>query len=330
MDAYWLHPKQRAYIQVKKMSSSSYTTNRAIGEEVLPGKGDAATEDKATDLVRDLTSYLSNLGLGEAHLAKVISLLQSLGREELPFKTVQPAEPLGPSAKQTIKLYLVEEQQILREAYLSFFGGQRTIEVVGSSGDTSSEAMVSGAKTLKPKVILLGVKAVQAATVEKLALLREACPQAGLVLLFAFYDLQGIKALREFSSDASAGCAYLLKHTIDTVEQLVQVVYSVAEGRIIIDPMVMEELIRTGDARNSFLKELSPKELEVLGWMAKGYRNETIAEVLSRDVKTIERHINNIYGKFQDTDDSSNPRVRAALLYLRATGLLSTEQPGEE
>ena len=312
------------------MSSSRYTANRAIGEEVLPGNGDAATEDKAADLVRDLTSYLSKLGLGEAHLAKVISLLQSLGHEDQLFKTVQPAEPTAPSPKQTIKLYLAEEQPILREAYQSFFSDQRAIEVVGSSGDTSSEALVSAARALKPKVILLGVKAVQGATVEKLALLREACPQVGLVLLFAFYDLQGIKALREFSSDASAGCAYLLKHTIDTVEQLVQVVYSVAQGRIIVDPMVMEELIRTGDARNSFLKELSPRELEVLGWMAKGYRNEAIAEVLSRDVKTIERHINNIYSKFQDTDDYSNPRVRAALLYLRATGLLSTAQPGEE
>ena len=40
--------------------------------------------------------------------------------------------------------------------------------------------------------------------------------------------------------------------------------------------------------------------------MAKGYRNDTIAQVLSRDVKTVERdvktverHINNIYGKLQ-------------------------------
>ena len=59
--------------------------------------------------------------------------------------------------------------------------------------------------------------------------------------------------------------------------------------------MLMERLIRTGDTRSSFLKDLSPRELEVLSWMAKGYRNDTIADVLSRDVKTVERHINNIY-----------------------------------
>ena len=157
----------------------------------------------------------------------------------------------------------------------------------------------------------------------------------GLALLFAYYDVHGIKALREFSKGSSAGCAYLLKHTIDTVDQLIQVVHSVAEDRIIVDPMVMEELIKTGDSTSSFIQELSPKELEVLSWLAKGYRNDTIAGLLSRDVKTIERHINNIYSKLhsdkmEGPDDSGHPRVRAALTYLKGTGLLSTLKFGDE
>jgi DNA-binding CsgD family transcriptional regulator len=31
--------------------------------------------------------------------------------------------------------------------------------------------------------------------------------------------------------------------------------------------------------------------MKVLGWLAKGYRNDTIAGLLSRDVKTVEGHI---------------------------------------
>ena len=62
--------------------------------------------------------------------------------------------------------------------------------------------------------------------------------------------------------------------------------------------------------------------------MAKGYRNDTIAEVLSRDVKTVERHINNIYTTLLGAEDElGHPRVRAALMYLKANGLLSAEQP---
>ena len=61
-------------------------------------------------------------------------------------------------------------------------------------------------------------------------------------------------------------------------------------------------------------------------WVSRGYRNETIAGVLSRDVKTIERHINNIYTTLlSPEDDPRHPRVRAALMYLKATGLLSNE-----
>ena len=70
--------------------------------------------------------------------------------------------------------------------------------------------------------------------------------------------------------------------------------------------------------------------------MAKGYRNDTIANVLSRDVKTVERHINNIYSKlFSDKKDdeeegSRHPRVQAALTYLKATGLLTNDQLADD
>ena len=233
--------------------------------------------------------------------------------------------------KPAIRLFLAEEQQILKEAYQAFFDAQPAFEIAGCTDDTSADAPVAATKAFKPSVILLGVKTLERTTVQKLEMLRQACPSAGLVLLFASYDAQGIKALREFSKDATAGCAYLLKHTIDTVEQLTQVILSVVAGRITIDSMIMEGLIRTDDTQSVFLRELSPRELEVLSWMAKGYRNDTIADVLCRDVKTIERHINNIYSKLQNgqeqgPDDSRHPRVQATLTFLRATGLLPAEQ----
>lgn len=126
------------------------------------------------------------------------------------------------------------------------------------------------------------------------------------------------------------GRAYLLKHTIDTVDQLIQVVCSVAQWRIIVDPMVMDGLINSADANGSLLSDLSPRELEVLSWMAKGFRNDTIAQVLSRDVRTVERHINSIYGKLEIDDASRDPRVNAALKYLQTTGSLPKEPDYED
>ena len=174
-----------------------------------------------------LISYLAKLGLGDADLTKVMSLLQTTQRPDEPPAAHAPAhtdeppaaspergEPEwdipkekafdwdqghGLAATKTINLFLAEEQQILKEAYQSFFSQQPGIELVGSSYDTSPESLIAAAEEFKPDVMLLGVKMAQGATVEKLEKLRESCPDVALVLLFAFYDSQGIKALREFS-----------------------------------------------------------------------------------------------------------------------------------
>jgi DNA-binding NarL/FixJ family response regulator len=232
--------------------------------------------------------------------------------------------------RDAIRLYIAEEQQILREAYQSFFMSRPDIEVVGSSGDTTGDSLVRAALALRPQVMLLGFKLLQPAAVERLEILRESCPDTAIVLLSAYYDVKGIKALREFSRGASVGCAYLLKHTIDTVDQLIQVVLSVAEGRIILDPAVMEGLITSAESRATFLKELTPREMEVLSWMAKGYRNSTIAEVLCLEPKTVERHINSIYSKLGGAPESKHARVHAIMLYLRATGHLPAEDFNED
>ena len=56
------------------------------------------------------------------------------------------------------------------------------------------------------------------------------------------------------------------------VDQLTQIVQSVSKGRIILDQAVMEGLTNSIDAKSTLLKDLSPREQEVLSWMAKGYR----------------------------------------------------------
>ena len=288
-----------------------------------------------------LISRLANLGLGDDQLVELLSLLSPMREAAEPLReaaesrdayegdnghvVARPQERRGAAATDVVTLYVAEEQEILRNAYMSLLGSESGIEIVGSSDYISEDSVIEAVKALEPRAILIGVKNVEASTAQVLAALSEECPETAIVLLFATYDGDGIKALREVSGQGSAGCAYLLKHTIDTADQLTQVILSVVQGRIMLDPIVMEGLIRSDSG--GVLGELTPKELEVLGWMAKGYRNDTIAQLLSRDVKTVERHINNIYSKLhnnrvEDRDNSKHPRVRAALAYLNAIGLL--------
>ena len=225
-----------------------------------------------------LVSYLANLGLDNANLAAAISLLAGgpgAGQQVEPatganqFTIPEQAPPSAPAPKKTIGLYLAEEQPILKQAYQLFLTAESGIEVLASSDDASIESVERAVSALEPDVVVLGVKKLQPSIVEGLQNLRTSHLGTGLVLLFAFYDTRGIKALGEVIAADGAGSAYLPKHTVDTAQQLVETIHAVAEGRIIVDPLVMDGLIKTDDPRNSVLSDLSPRELEVLGWISK-------------------------------------------------------------
>jgi len=227
---------------------------------------------------------------------------------------------------QEIRLLIEDDQEIFREALRAAFPGESGISLVGVRGAEETEPITDALAYSKPDVLLIGTKTMERAVVEKLDLVRGAYPQMGIVLLCGYYGAEGTKLIKEFlrghSKGSLAGFAYMLKSSIDTAGQLIRVVHAVAEGRVTLDPGVMEDFIaEDGDA--VALSELTSREMEILGLMARGYKNSTIAEILFLEPKTVERHINSIYGKLSDTlDDSHQARVNAILLYLRATGQL--------
>ena len=66
------------------------------------------------------------------------------------------------------------------------------------------------------------------------------------------------------------------------------------------------------------LASLTPRQLEVLSLIAEGYNNATIARELVLEEKSVENHINAIFGHLKlKRDATGHPRVKAALLYLR-------------
>lgn len=235
--------------------------------------------------------------------------------------------PEANTAAMRVSVYIVEEQDILREAYTAGFAGEESIEVTGSASGAGIESIVSEVMEAKPDVVILGVKMLQPAVVEKVEEIRGYFPTVGIVLLSTLYDIKGIKQLREFAKQGSRGCAFMLKQSIDRIDQLVQVIHAVRQGQVILDPTVMEELIGAGDPKTAVLKELTHRELEILSWMAKGFNNRAIGEILCLEGKTVERHINNIYSKLNLHDEtkaqSRHPRTSAIMLYLKAIGQLA-------
>jgi DNA-binding NarL/FixJ family response regulator len=223
--------------------------------------------------------------------------------------------------KDKMSVLIVDDQEIVREAFGALIAQDPTIALVGSLRD-GVEA-VEMAPRLNPDVILMDVKMPRLDGVAAAKQIRAKNPQIGIILLSAFDDPEQVQ---EFFRDEPEGKAYLLKHTLGSVNDLVRTIRDVYVGRTVLDPRVVEMLIsRAGGMEETPLKDLSKRELEVLALMAGARTNAVIASTLYIQRRTVEHHINSIYAKLGTGPDSDqHARIHSVLAYLRAAGPSST------
>ena len=143
--------------------------------------------------------------------------------------------------------------------------------------------------------------------------LRRSHPATGVVVLSQYDDPEFALALLDRGSE---GRAYLLKERMSDPEQLVAAIRAVAEGSSVIDPKVVDALVRGRNARSP-LAVLSPREREVLAEMAAGKDNTAIAGTLFLTVRAVEKNINSIFTKLDLAAEAEiHKRVKAVLVHL--------------
>ncbi|MGZ4556985.1 MAG: DNA-binding response regulator [Mycobacteriaceae bacterium] len=105
--------------------------------------------------------------------------------------------------------------------------------------------------------------------------IRSAHPQTGVVVLSQYADES---YAFELFRDGTDGLAYLLKDRIGEVGRLLEALREVSAGGSVIDPQVVEALVRgRARVRASALRDLTPRELDVLREVAQGRCNVGIA-----------------------------------------------------
>ncbi len=121
---------------------------------------------------------------------------------------------------------------------------------------------------------------------------------------------------RELLADGTGGIGYLLKDRVFDGDQFLEAIGRVAAGGTAMDPEVIARLlVRNTD--NDAVSTLSPREREVLGFMAEGRSNAAIAQQLVITERAVAKHTASIFlrlGLQQSEDD--NRRVLAVLAYL--------------
>ena len=216
-----------------------------------------------------------------------------------------------------IKVLIVDDQEVIREAFGMLLDSDESVDLVGVLGD--GDSAVQMISVLKPDVVIMDVKMPGLNGIAAAQQIRESHPDVGIILLSAYDDSEYI---REFLKDDPRGKSYLLKHTLGTMDELIRTIHDVASGRTVLDPIMVEKLTQQkGISENSPLKDLTRRELEVLSLMAKACTNSTIASILYIQPRTVEHHINSIFSKLGIApENGQHARVQAVLAYLKATG----------
>jgi DNA-binding NarL/FixJ family response regulator len=220
------------------------------------------------------------------------------------------------SLPRPLRVAIADDSYLVREALSHVLDDADGIEVVASVGDRDS--LLRAVELEHPDVVVSDIRMPPTLTDEGLqiaARLREEHPEIGVVILSQFTDPRYGLALLDHGSD---GRAYLLKERVQHRGQLVGAIEAVAQRGSVIDAKVVEGLIDARSrAEHSPLNELTPRELEILAFVARGYSNQAIADELVLTKRAVEKHINAIFLKLGLTEAADvSRRVKAALIYL--------------
>jgi DNA-binding NarL/FixJ family response regulator len=216
----------------------------------------------------------------------------------------------------SIRVVLAEDHVLLREGISRLVAANADMELAGTAGDLPG--LLALAERERPDVVVTDIRMPPSGTdegIQAAAWIREHLPGTGVVVLSQYVQPGYAIALLE---GGSAGRAYLLKERIGTVDELAGAIRTVAAGGSIIDPMVVDQLVRSRAHDSQLgLASLTPRELEILAEMAQGKSNSAVAATLFVTERAVEKHTNSIFAKLNLTEERDvNRRVKAVLVYL--------------
>ena len=171
----------------------------------------------------------------------------------------------------------------------------------------------------RPDVAILDIRMPPTHTTEGLVAagqIREAFPDVAVLLLSHHVEPRYAAQLLEGRVD---GVGYLLKQRVFHPAILVDALDRLVAGEIVLDPTIVTRLMQRRRQRDP-LDGLSPREREVLALVTEGLSNRGIADRLGLSERTVETHMNQVFGKLglEETPELHR-RVLAVLTLLRGS-----------
>jgi DNA-binding NarL/FixJ family response regulator len=201
----------------------------------------------------------------------------------------------------TIKVAVVDDQEIVRAGFAALLDTQEDLRVVGTAAD--GEEAVELCRLQRPHVVLMDVRKPVMDGIEATRRVTTNGKRPPRVIVLTTFDLD------EYVYDAlGAGASgFLLKDvTADTLFDAVRVV---AGGDALLAPTVTRRLVSefarlrpSVPSDPDALAELTPREIEVFRLVAEGLSNGEIAERLVVSDETVKTHVSRVLAKLAVRD----------------------------
>jgi DNA-binding NarL/FixJ family response regulator len=213
----------------------------------------------------------------------------------------------------SLRVAIAEDSAILRDGLVQLLV-DRGFRITDAVGD--AEALRRSVDRECPDVAVVDIRMPPTHTDEGLRMAIELRREHKGLAIVMFSQYIETRYAEELLGDDAAGIGYLLKDRVADVSQFVEALTRVASGGTALDPEVVTQLMGASRHRDS-ISLLTAREKDVLSLMAEGRTNTAIADSLCVSEGAVEKHVTNIFSKFDlPVSQSDHRRVLAVLRYL--------------
>jgi NarL family two-component system response regulator LiaR len=187
-----------------------------------------------------------------------------------------------------IRVVIVDDHAMVRGGLEMFIGSVPDLELVGQASNGQEAIRVCGDS--HPNVVLMDLIMPIMNGVEAIEAIRAANPEIRVIALTSFKDDDLV-----YGALKAGAVNYLPKDV--NYDELAQAIRDAQSGRSAINPEVTQALLRMADKPGARQFQLTERELEVLGLIARGLTNSQIAAELHLSGSTVKFHVSNVLSR---------------------------------